>query len=60
MPEPGTIPLDVPGGVQLENSYSNDKKAVASVASCAIRKQVSTDQVTNGRGGERYRGRGSR
>jgi hypothetical protein len=34
MPEPGTIPLDVPGAGQLEISRCNDKKAVAIVASC--------------------------
>ena len=34
MPEPGTIPLNVPGEGQLEISPCNDKKAVASVANC--------------------------
>ena len=32
MPEPGTIPLDVPG--ELKISRCSDKKAVAGVASC--------------------------
>jgi hypothetical protein len=34
MPEPGTIPLDAPGGGQLEINGCNDKKAVESVAGC--------------------------
>jgi hypothetical protein len=34
MPEPGTIRLDVPDEGQLKISRCNDKKAVASVASC--------------------------
>lgn len=59
MPEPGTIPLDVPGGGQLEI------QAVASVASCGD-EAYPIDQAEIGedekgsRDGERYRGRGSR